>query len=973
MNEKISKTAPPAKNIRERFIRSLKKPIFLYLLCFLLPAGIMYLAYSLFGVHPYGDGSVLVLDLNGQYVYYYEAFRDAILGDGSLVYDWSRNLSGNMFGIFAYYLASPFMILVCIFPRTAMCGAIETIQLLKIGSAAISFAYFLRRTSKKPPRTTSVVIFSMMYSLMSYMIVQLMDPMWLDGLIYLPLICVGVRRLLNEGRLLPYVIPLTLMFIAHFYIGYMIGFFTLCYFICCIVCDEIKIASMRFVTRLMQFSGATLTAILASSCVLLPVYNALKLGKLEFTEPDWSMATQFDFLTFITKLFPLSYDTVYPEGLPMIFCGAAVLILLPLYFLNRNIPVKRKAANGILTALLAVFMYIRPADMVWHGFQMPNWLPFRYSFTFSFMVLVMAFEAFEQLDGVTVKEIGGIFFGLMVFLFWCERENYTHFEIFRSVNDKGETRAVMGGIWFSMIALAVYFVLIYLNKKTRKTLLCVITCAAVGVELLANSMDTLQKIDDDVSYSKYTSYEPYMSNTIAAVEHIKTFDGDPFYRMEATFHRTVNDPIGTGYMGISHSSSVMNAPALTLLKRLGYAYGGHYTKYEGTTLITDSIFDIRYLMDKDEQLKETDEEGIGILKDTDRFNDDRTKIPEDYTKVTQIGFEDDSVIADYSFYRNPYAIGLGAVCSENINDIELSDTDPFANQNILYSALSGASAIEPFFTRVLPESTESVNISTSRIADKEHEEQHMKYYPTDRSKGDAHMDYLIRMDKDSDLYMYFPTRYERNCNVWILDEESYLNGDGKMDFAGQFFVGDNYSILDLGHFLKNEQVRVRVTIDNDDNEAYWSDQLFYTFDKERFKQAAQTIQSRSMTVTAFDNTRLSGECTADNDGEYLFTTIPDEPGWTVMVNGKRVLTEKCADTLITIPLEQGKNIIEMRFEPTYYTWGVIATIAGVLAIAVIFLLEYKDGKLLLSIIARSEKNRAAAEKTDKPETPEADE
>ena len=43
-------------------------------LCFLLPALIVYLIYLSRMVHPFGDGCVLVLDLNGQYVYYFEYF-----------------------------------------------------------------------------------------------------------------------------------------------------------------------------------------------------------------------------------------------------------------------------------------------------------------------------------------------------------------------------------------------------------------------------------------------------------------------------------------------------------------------------------------------------------------------------------------------------------------------------------------------------------------------------------------------------------------------------------------------------------------------------------------------------------------------------------------------------------------------------------------------------------------------------------
>ena len=949
---------PPRRSAAAGAVRFMRRPVFLYLLCFLLPVGIMYLAYALFGVHPFGEGSVLVLDLNGQYVYYYEMFRRAFWGDGSLIYSWSRNLSGDLFGIYAYYLASPFMAIVLLLPRSAMCGAIETIQLLKIGTAAVTFAYFLNKTADRKPRRTSVVIFSLMYSLMSYMIVQLMDPMWLDGLIYLPLICLGVRRLIREGKLLPYVIPLTLMFMAHFYIGYMIGFFTFCYFIYTYFGEDGRRVPKHPVVSLFKFAGGTLTAVLASSWVLIPVYNALKLGKLEFSEPNWSMATQFDFLTFITKLFPMSYDTVYPEGLPMIYCGTAVLLLVPLYFMNRNITMKRKVSTGILAFVMVVFMYIKPVDIVWHGFQVPNWLPYRYSFAFSFLLVVMAFEAFENLSGITAKEIGGVFFGLFVFLIWCERENYEHFEIFRTVTwDDGKSRAVIGGIWFSAIAIAVYFLLLYLNRKYRlSAAVCVITCIVVGLEMLANTMDTLQKIDDDVVYSDYTSYEPYISDTKDAVEHIKYFDDDPFYRVEATFHRTVNDPIGTGYYGISHSSSVMNAPALKTLEQLGFAYGGHYTKYDGRTFITDSVFDIRYVMDKEDSAHE------------DKYIDKRIKIPEEYKLATHIdeksewlSYEQGKVFkkakktkrtTTYKFYRNPYAMGLGTVTDERINDIELTNVNPFENQNLLYSVLAGEPEVVPYFTRIVPKDSDRLNMSTAKISD---EEKHVKYYPTDPAAGEAHIDYVVEMDRDGELYMYLPTKYERSCNVWVKDEESYINGDGMMDFAGQFFVGDNYSILQLGRFLKGEDVRIRVTIDNEDNEAYWSDELFYTFDTERFQQSAAAVQQSACEVTEFSDTHLKLSCNSYAEGQYLFTTIPDQPGWTVKVNGKRVITKRSMDSLITIPLERGDNEIELTFEPGYFTVSILVTIAGLIVIAILFLFEYKDGRLLETLSRRSVK------------------
>ena len=46
------------------------------LICFFLPAAIMWLIYITMEVYPFGENSVLVLDLNGQYVYFFQALRD---------------------------------------------------------------------------------------------------------------------------------------------------------------------------------------------------------------------------------------------------------------------------------------------------------------------------------------------------------------------------------------------------------------------------------------------------------------------------------------------------------------------------------------------------------------------------------------------------------------------------------------------------------------------------------------------------------------------------------------------------------------------------------------------------------------------------------------------------------------------------------------------------------------------------------
>ncbi len=390
---------------------SLKSIVFkekkLYLIIFLIPFVIMFLAYAFFGVKPFGEESVLVLDLNAQYVCYYEAFRDAFWGEGSLIYSWSRNLSGEMFGIFGYYLASPFSIIPILLPRSIMTYSIEIMELLKLGTCAVTFAFFLK--TRRNSKAYTVLIFSAMYALCGYAVVQIMNPMWIDGLIYLPIIFVGVEKLVEKGRMAPLIIPLALMFMANYYIGYMIGILTAFYFIYYFFyCDERPVISQSIKTFL-KFAISAIVAILCAMIVIYPVYQSLKLGKFDFTEPKFEMKPQFTIVEMLAKLLPFSYDTVKPEGRPLIYSGVLSSLLVPLYFMNNNIKLRQKICNGTYLFLLTVLMYLKPLDMAMHGFQVPNWLPFRYSFVFSFIFIVMAAQAFDHLEGVTFKEIGGVF------------------------------------------------------------------------------------------------------------------------------------------------------------------------------------------------------------------------------------------------------------------------------------------------------------------------------------------------------------------------------------------------------------------------------------------------------------------------------------------------------------------------------------------------------------------------------------
>lgn len=853
----------------------------IYLFACLLPAVLMFLVYAAFQVYPFGDNSVLVLDLNGQYIYYYEAYWDAFRGDGSLFYSWSRILGGEMAGTFAYYLASPFMLILLLFPRNMIVTATLLMQLAKIGVMGGTFAFFIRRTRKVDNTTT--LIFSLLYALMSYSVVQLMDPMWLDGLIYLPLICWGVEQLCDKDKILAVSIPLCLMLLAHYYIGWMICIFTVLYFIYYLFFIKRDIESFRQVFGIgFRFFAAALLAGAGAAVVLLPTWQSLQLGKLEFTQPDFSMRTQFVLADFFTKLLPESYDTVRNESLPMVYCGILTLFMTPLFFLNHNIPTRKKLGSVCILTVLLISMYIAPVDIAWHGFQVPNWLPYRYSFLFSFVLLTIGAEAFQRMEGWSPRQLAAVMAGLLLYVLYVDTRAMYWLETQKA-------------IWFSMICIIAVGVLLYCckrysNMQGMSLFLLVLICG----ELFGSSLETLKSIDKDVAYSKYSSYIPVIPKEREMVQTL--YEQDPgFYRMEKTWYRTVNDPMATGMRGLTHSSSALNARPIALLDKLGYVSRGHYTKYKGDTMLTDALFGIKYVATKDKPVA---------------YDQQPAALTYDETRV----------------YENPYALSIGFMANNSILDVELSKDNPFVNQNQILSAMF-SNAYQEYFRPILIDETLYENVDASPYND------HTLYKPVVEGQN-AHIEYLLTAPTDDMIYMYLPNNLtEKTLNIWLNHE--YLD---------QYYTTDFYTIKTLGRFDPQASLSVIATLTED--YAFMRDQWFFYLDEELFSSAIEQLQARQWNITSYSDTHLEGTVVAE-DHQILFTTIPYEEGWTVRVDGKRVEPEMVLDSLLGVRLTPGEHVVEMDFVPGGFRTGVLLSITGIGLMIIVGFVQRRRERLLL--------------------------
>ncbi|MDD4772026.1 MAG: YfhO family protein [Eubacteriales bacterium] len=868
----------------------------MYLAAFLVPLGLMWLIYIAMEVWPFGQNSVLVLDLNGQYVYFFEELRNKLTSGGSLLYSWSRSLGGEFMGIFAYYIASPFSILTLLFPKSMITEALLAIILLKVGSCGLIMSVYLSKSHPGPRINT--VIFSTMYAVCSYAVVQAHNTMWIDEMIFLPLMVLGIEQLITKRRLILFTASIALSAMVNFYIGYMMCIFVVLYFFYYYFAHNTDYENnfyeedRHFIKSTARAAVCGIIGLAIAMAVLYPAYVSLTFGKTEFSDPSYTFDQKFDFLDMIAKLLPGSYDTVRPEGLPFIYSGTLTLILLPIYFISSNVKPREKIFSGLLASVLIFSFNASVVDMAWHGFQKPNWLNYRYSFIFCFFIIVLAYKAFADLERVDFRYIlivCGVW-GILIFI--IQKQGY-------------EWLDDLTCIWVSLACLCVYIIILHpVNKGYMKSNAKLILMIVVCLELFISGLLDEIALDEDVVYSSRTSYQSYMEKLQPAVDYIHNYDdehfNDLFYRMEKTSHRKTNDPMALDFYGISNSTSTLNTSVINMLNKLGYASKSHWTKYLGGSPVADSVLGIKYII-----ITEPDKNSLY----EPIYNNDENQL--------------------YGYY-NPFALSLAYGVSGDIYEIDGEDyKTPFEYTNALITAMLGHDEEIELFKNLRVEDLTYDNVEVTFTTG------HKKYTPTNTGRpGQLIFNFTAEGD-NNEVFCYFPSDYKREVAL-------RLNGSD----MGTFFGNETYRIVSLGLHAHGAEMNMVMTLNEENLYLASGVDYFYYLDRELFREILPLLQGGQLEIDSFKDTEITGKINVPAGMTTLFTSIPYDEGWRVYVDG--VITETAAslDSLLSVDLTEGMHEIKLRYLPDCVTTGLMISAAGITAFIALILIDKKKNKKL---------------------------
>lgn len=894
------------------------------ILAFVVPFLLMSVIHAAKGVYPFGNETVLTIDLGQQYVDFYAYFRQSLLEDPSgLFYSFSKAIGGDMLGVFAYYLASPFNLLFLLFPTSQIALAVTVMTMIKYGFAGWSFGYFLKKEFDATGFT--LVTFATSYALMGFTVVNQFNLMWLDGVIFLPLIVLGLERLLKERSGITYTLFLALALFANYYIGYMICFFLVLYVIFRIISLDVawatnwKEAVFSKLKTTLRFAWHSLLAGGLAAILLLPTLYSLRIGKASDVNTDLIWETDYPFPEMISKFFigAFNFDQM-PNGYPNLFIGSLALLCFCFYFFNRAFPLKERLTAFALTLFFVFSLNVDAMNKIWHGMQYPNWYPYRFSFVVSFFLLLLAYRGFTKLKSVTPMTT---FFTMIV-------STAIGLYVYQQEFDFLEPVQIV------ITLLFIYLILLLLILKPQNyKWMGLVLFAVTMIEMGVNAGISLSRL----SYVNQDTFTVYQQGQKQVVDWVKNYDDD-FYRFEKTFLRTKNDSFSADFNGITHFSSTFESSIPDLFGKLGNPTGGGFLTYSNGTLLTDALFGIRYYAsDQDDLYWNENENMLDLMKNASaplvqghfrydtfqpsfQFPFRHSLSTSEYPlilKQTKPDLKDFTKLAATNqtiIYENPYSLPIAFGSSQDIASVYLQKNRPIQAQEAVLSGLIGNVESARYFSPEEFTSTIYQNVLLS---------------------GNS-MEQLVSKDnEDTKASVTFQFTPETNDAYYITLNDSIHHEDVSLSLNGESYAfydsSDDVLINNVANEANGQTVSFEIELLDD--AVSLEDIQLYRLDKEAFAQAISTLQTGGINIEEYGNTHLKGTVTIQENQNFLMTTIPYSEGWTVTVDGVPVQTEKVLGSLIGISIGSGTHEVEFTYQTPYLVEGAVITlISGLLLI-----------------------------------------
>ncbi|MFK0291371.1 YfhO family protein [Streptomyces sp. NPDC090442] len=367
----------------------------------LLSMGAYCLALAAYGGYPFGPRSRAVNDLGNQFVPFHARLWDLLHGTarGDLFFNWGSGYGVPFLADFVTYLLNPFSLLVGLFPRALVDLPVFLVTLLSIGLGAALMTVLLGRLRPGPGALRALL--GVGYGLCGWVLNDgHADPMWMWGLVSLPLLGIAADWCLRRVRWVAGTLLVALAWAGNFYTAAMATLATgLVLAVRLLTGDGGRDGGGRVAPSSGGGRRATAGRAVGRAAAMAATGIALVAPVLTVTfrasraaqpPPEAVYGGAPPLLDQLARLLSGGHGGA---PAPNVFVGVPALLLVAAFPFVRAVPARVRIGWSLLALGIGASFVWKPTILLWHGLALPNGSPYRAGFALGGVLVMIAWLA----------------------------------------------------------------------------------------------------------------------------------------------------------------------------------------------------------------------------------------------------------------------------------------------------------------------------------------------------------------------------------------------------------------------------------------------------------------------------------------------------------------------------------------------------------------------------------------------------
>ena len=544
-------------------------------LSFIIPVMVLFGVWIVKGIAPFGSGSLMIVDGLHQYLPFFSEYYEKLKHGDSLLYSWDTGMGNGFITLWAYYLASPLNLIILLFKKISLNTAVSLIVSLKIALSGYTFSKYLRYKREKGVFDVTIIGFSVAYAFSNFVIGYYWNIMWMDCIMILPIVVLGLEKLIKEddGRL--YVISLFYGLFCNYYIGFMLCVFLVMWYL---LYDHKSVKS--FFVQGIKFALCSVVAGAMGAIILMPAYLGISnTASAHIVLPE--IKTMYGSFVKILETHMYLVEPItnqVDDSGTNLYCGIAPLLLLIIGLFSRKIPIKNKIKYVVVLAFFVVSFNNEFLNYLWHGCHNQYGIPNRFAFLYIFVILALGYEIVVMLK--TIDK----WYMLSAVIIFLSAIIYS-----KKASGVFDTKIYVLTAVLALVYFGLFFV--FRLKKIRRPIFSYIFAITMLVEVIVNTyvgfnstgvVDINNYFSDTEAIEKTTDYLAATDDDLYRVDMLNCLMLD-----EATWHNLKS----VGIFG-----STVRGDMVTAMSRMGFYTGANEYLYKGVTPLTNSLFGVKYVI-----------------------------------------------------------------------------------------------------------------------------------------------------------------------------------------------------------------------------------------------------------------------------------------------------------------------------------------------------------------------------------------